>query len=177
MLQLFSGFNSSLSYMGEYWQMRLTWSFPNTALYIIFIWNTIYCIYIDSIYTLQKKYIQYTYRDTCLRHLYNIGLDGGISINRRGLLACWNDFFLPGLPEIHEQGGVHLVTDDMLQKLGIVIGGARTSGRSWLFVSLWDWVQKIEGFGQALLKRKWSEWLFGNLFFSKQWFYRANTPS
>ena len=29
------------------------------------------------------------------------------------------------MPEIHEQGGVHLVTDDMLQKLGIVIGGAR----------------------------------------------------
>eukprot|EP00434_Breviolum_minutum_P038137 symbB.v1.2.033822.t1/scaffold4249.1/size57077/2 len=33
--------------------------------------------------------------------------------------------FREGLPEIHEQGGVHLVTDDMLQKLGIVIGGAR----------------------------------------------------
>ena len=63
--------------------------------------------------------------------IYNIGWYGTISINRWGLLACWNDFFLPGLPEIHEQGGVHLVTDDMLQKLGIVIGGARTSGRSW----------------------------------------------
>ena len=129
-------------------------------------WNIIICSdnmhmkYIerdDKIHTHTKKiYTVCIQGHICLRHLYNIGLDGGISINRRGLLACWNDFFLPGLPEIHEQGGVHLVTDDMLQKLGIVI---ITMPNFWsdaqflergqdiraelVFVSLWDWVQKI----------------------------------
>ena len=68
MLQLFSGFNSSLSYMDEFWQMRLTWSFPVYNIHMKYI----YIERDDNIHT-HKKYIQYTYRDTCLRHLYNIG--------------------------------------------------------------------------------------------------------
>ncbi len=78
---------------------------------------------------LRSLYTVYKYRDT---------EDGAISINPRGcslFSTCFfsSNFSIPGLPGIHEQGGVHLVTDDMLQKLGIVIGGARTSEGSWFF--------------------------------------------
>ena len=147
MLQLFSGFNSSLSYMDEFWQMRLTWSFPVYNVHMKYIERD------DNIHT-HKKYIQYTYRDTCLRHLYNIGLYiymyGTISINRWGLLACWNDFFLPRIAWNSWTRWRAPCDRWHAPKIGHCYWWGQDIRAELVFVSLWDWVQKIEGFGRAL---------------------------
>jgi len=71
------------------------------------------------------------------------------------------------LPEIHEQGGVHLVTDDMLQRLGIVIGGARTSGRSWLLFPYEIGCKKLKVLGRPFKGEVVRVVIWGPFFFKK----------
>ena len=156
MLQLFSGFDSSLSYMDEYWQMRLTWSFPNTALYII-IFTTIHNIYIYIfisgmiIYThIKKVYTVYIQGHICLRHLYNIGLDGTISIHCLGVVSLLKRFFPPRIAWNSWTRWRAPCHRWHAPKIGHRYWWGQDIRAELVFVSLWDWVQKIEGFGRAL---------------------------